>query len=112
MPGSINQKARIGMAGKIKIGIVGYGNLGRGVESAIAQNGDMEVTAVFPRRDPGSVDLLDSSVPVRPPASVAQFKDDHDVVILCGGSKNDLPGLRSEEHTSEIQSLIRIDLAD
>ncbi|HEY9572505.1 MAG TPA: diaminopimelate dehydrogenase [Pusillimonas sp.] len=80
------------MAGKIKIGIVGYGNLGRGVESAIAQNGDMELTAVFTRRDPGSVDLLDSSVPVRPLDSVAQFKDDIDVVILCGGSKNDLPG--------------------
>src|SRR3546814_19711136 len=80
------------MAEKIKIGIVGYGNLGRGVESAIAQNGDMELTAVFTRRDPGSVDLLDSSVPVRPLDSVAPFKDDIDVVILCGGSKNDFPG--------------------
>src|SRR3546814_19007927 len=80
------------MAGKIKIGIVGYGNLGRGVESAIAQNGDMELTAVFTRRDPGSVDLLDSSVPVRPLDSVAQFTDDIEVVILCGGPKNDMPG--------------------
>src|SRR3546814_7225368 len=99
MPGSINQKARIGMAGKIKIGIVGYGNLGRGVESAIAQNGDMELTAVFTRRDPGSVDLLDSSVPVRPLDSVAQFKDAIDVVILCGGSKNDLTGQGDRKST-------------
>src|SRR3546814_9489903 len=52
----------------------------------------MDLTAVFTRGDLGSVYLLDSSVPVRPLDSVAQFKDDIDVVILCGGSKNDLPG--------------------
>lgn len=79
------------MADKIRIGVVGYGNLGRGVESAIAQNGDMELAAVFTRRDPQAIILLDSRVPVRPLDSIQAFKDEIDVLILCGGSKNDLP---------------------
>lgn len=79
------------MSEKIRIGIVGYGNLGRGVESAIAQNGDMELVAVFTRRDPQAVVLLDSRVPVRDLGSIQDFKSRIDVLILCGGSKNDLP---------------------
>ncbi|QTD41485.1 diaminopimelate dehydrogenase [Sporosarcina sp. Te-1] len=79
------------MVGNIKIGIVGYGNLGRGVESAIAQNGDMELISVFTRREPDSVSLLNPEIPVRPLASIDEFKEEIDVLILCGGSKNDLP---------------------
>lgn len=79
------------MAEKIRIGIAGYGNLGRGVEHAISQNSDMELVGVFTRRDPSSVQLLDPSVPVHALDAVARFKGDIDVLILCGGSKNDLP---------------------
>ncbi|MGB6103200.1 MAG: diaminopimelate dehydrogenase [Pusillimonas sp.] len=76
---------------KIRIGIVGYGNLGRGVEHAIAQNDDMALVGVFTRRDPASVQTLDDSVPVRPLAGIADFQDEVDVLILCGGSRKDLP---------------------
>lgn len=79
------------MAAKIRIGIVGYGNLGRGVEYAIAQNTDMSLVGVFTRREPSSVQTRDGGVPVRPLASIGDFQDDIDVLILCGGSKNDLP---------------------
>ncbi|MCG3089344.1 diaminopimelate dehydrogenase [Sporosarcina cyprini] len=79
------------MKDKIKIGIVGYGNLGRGVESAIRQNSDMELVSVFTRREPDSVSLLDSAIPVRPLSTIEEYKDEIDVLILCGGSKNDLP---------------------
>lgn len=79
------------MTHKIKVAIAGYGNLGRGVESAIMQNSDMELVGVFSRRDPTTVSLLDSSVPVYDIARIEQFKDQVDVMILCGGSKSDLP---------------------
>ncbi|GKV54528.1 meso-diaminopimelate D-dehydrogenase [Sporosarcina sp. NCCP-2222] len=79
------------MEDKIKIGIVGYGNLGRGVESAIGQNSDMELVSVFTRREPDSVSLLNSAIPVRPLATIEEYKEEIDVLILCGGSKNDLP---------------------
>ena len=79
------------MQPKIRIGIAGYGNLGRGVEMAISQSPDMELVGVFSRRDPSSVTLLDASVPVHPQEQIAQFQDQIDVLILCGGSKNDLP---------------------
>ncbi|MGB3288998.1 MAG: diaminopimelate dehydrogenase [Burkholderiaceae bacterium] len=79
------------MAEKIRIGIVGYGNLGRGVESSIAQNDDMELVGVFTRRDPESVRLLDGRVPVRRLDALKELKGKIDVLILCGGSKNDLP---------------------
>ena len=75
----------------IRIGIAGYGNLGRGVESAIAQNSDMELVGVFTRRSPESVSLLNKAVPVHGFDVIADFKDQIDVLILCGGSKNDLP---------------------
>ena len=79
------------MNNKIRIGIAGYGNLGRGVESAIAQNADMELVGVFTRRNPEDVQLLSDVVPVHTLDSVKDFQDKIDVLILCGGSKNDLP---------------------
>lgn len=78
------------MIKKIKIGIAGYGNLGRGVEAAIAQNEDMELIGVFTRRKPEEVSLLNEKIPVYPLDSVEKFKEKIDVMILCGGSKNDL----------------------
>lgn len=79
------------MADQIRVAIAGYGNLGRGVESALAQNPDMRLVGVFSRRDPASVTLIDSNVPVYAMADVEKYKDDVDVMILCGGSKADLP---------------------
>ena len=75
----------------IKIGIFGYGNLGRGVESAVAQNKDMELVAVFTRRPPETLKLRTAGVPVMSAASVAEMKDKIDVMIICGGSATDLP---------------------
>jgi len=75
----------------INIGIVGYGNLARGVECAIRQNPDMTLTAVFTRRDPASVQILTPGVPVLPADEAADWKDRIDVMILCGGSATDLP---------------------
>ncbi len=74
-----------------RIGIVGYGNLGRGVEHAIDQNPDMELVAVFTRRDPGQLSLVHSGVPVYSVDSVADHRGSIDVMVLCGGSKGDLP---------------------
>lgn len=74
-----------------RIGIVGYGNLGRGVECAIRQNSDMTLMAVFTRRDPSSVSILTEGVPVVSVAEAAAWKDKIDVMILCGGSASDLP---------------------
>lgn len=75
----------------INIGIVGYGNLARGVECAIRQNPDMALAAVFTRRDPATVRILTPDVPVLPLDAAAQWKDRIDVMILCGGSATDLP---------------------
>lgn len=75
----------------IKIGILGYGNLGRGVECAIKQNPDMELAAVFTRRDPGQVTILTKTAAVCHVSEAAAWKDKIDVMILCGGSATDLP---------------------
>ncbi|MFZ2843096.1 diaminopimelate dehydrogenase [Psychrobacter sp.] len=75
----------------IRVAIAGYGNLGRGTQAAIKQSPDMQLVCVFSRRDPTSVTLIDSSVPVYAMDDIAQYKDDIDVLILCGGSKSDLP---------------------
>ena len=75
----------------MRIGIVGYGNLGRGVESAIRQNADMELVAVFTRRAPESVKIRTAGVPVLPLEEAFKMKDQIDVLILCGGSAKDLP---------------------
>ncbi len=75
----------------IRIGIFGYGNLGRGVESAITQNPDMELTAVFTRRDPGKLTINTKNVPVVSADRVEEYAQKIDVMILCGGSATDLP---------------------
>src|SRR5690606_297849 len=79
------------MIEKIRIAIAGYGNLGRGTEAAIAQNPDMELTGVYTRRDPASVQTLNGTVAVRHLDDIDQYKNEIDVLVLCGGSKNDLP---------------------
>lgn len=79
------------MTNRIRVGITGYGNLGRGVEAAIAQSPDMRLVGVFSRRDPASVELLNPEVPVYPLQQVEEFQEEIDVMILCGGSKSDLP---------------------
>ena len=75
----------------IRIGILGYGNLGRGVECAIRQNPDMELVAVFTRRNPEDVTILTETAAVCNIADAADWKDKIDVMILCGGSATDLP---------------------
>ena len=75
----------------MKIGILGYGNLGKGVEGAVKSNSDMELSCVFTRRDPSSVKLLTAGVPVYNVADVEKHKNDVDVLIICGGSATDLP---------------------
>ena len=75
----------------IKIGIVGYGNLGRGVECAIRQNPDMELCAVFTRRSPDSLKILTPEVPVVHMDDLLGWQGKLDVLILCGGSATDLP---------------------
>ena len=75
----------------IRIGVLGYGNLGRGVECAIKQNPDMELKAVFTRRDPAGVKILTETAKVYPVADAEKMKDEIDVMILCGGSATDLP---------------------
>ncbi len=75
----------------IRVGIFGYGNLGRGVEAAIRQNPDMELAAVFTRRDPKQLTLQTEGVPVVAASDAAAFETKVDVMILCGGSAKDLP---------------------
>ena len=77
----------------IKIGIVGYGNLGRGVECAIRQNPDMELCAVFTRRSPDTLKILTPDVPVVSLNDIQSWKGRLDVLILCGGSATDLPAM-------------------
>ncbi len=76
---------------KIRIGILGYGNLGRGIECAIKQNDDLELAAVFTRRNPSTVKILTDGVPVYHIDKAIEMKDKIDVMILCGGSATDLP---------------------
>ena len=78
-------------ASPIRLGIVGYGNLGRGVEAAIAQNPDMQVVGVFSRRPPAQVKTVQASTPVFDMAALDAHQGKLDVLILCGGSKDDLP---------------------
>ena len=76
---------------KIKVGIMGYGNLGRGIECALKQNDDMELVAVFTRREPSTVNILTEGVKVYSVDEAVAMKDTIDVLILCGGSATDLP---------------------
>ncbi|MDY0073917.1 MAG: diaminopimelate dehydrogenase [Thauera sp.] len=79
------------MTEKIRIGIAGYGNLGRGVEAALGKNPDMELVAVFSRRDPATVVTLNPATRVEAMSVLGSFREAIDVLILCGGSKDDLP---------------------
>lgn len=74
-----------------RIGILGYGNLGRGIECAIRQNDDLELAAVFTRRNPAEVSILTPGVGVYSVADVLQKQGELDVLMLCGGSATDLP---------------------
>ncbi len=75
----------------IRLGILGYGNLGRGVEKAVQHTNDVKLCAVFTRRDPSQLKIQTAGVPVYSADDLAAHKDDIDVLILCGGSANDLP---------------------
>ena len=90
----------------IKVGILGYGNLGRGIECALKQAEDMELAAVFTRRDPKTVTILHSGVPVYHIDDILNHKDEIDLLILCGGSATDLPKQTPEyaEHFTLIDS--------
>jgi len=79
------------MAQPIRVGIVGYGNLGRGVHAALGKHTDMALVGVFSRRDKASLELFDAAADVYPYADITNFKDRIDVLILCGGSRSDLP---------------------
>ncbi len=81
---------------KIRIGIVGYGNIGRGVEQAIARNEDMELKAVFTRRAPAAVAIKTEGVTVKHFDDMLSMKDEIDVMVLCGGSATDLPVIGPE----------------
>ena len=76
---------------KIRIGIMGYGNLGRGAELAVRQNPDMELAAFFTRRDPKDLKTLSPDVPVYPAAEAEKYAAEVDVLLICGGSATDLP---------------------
>ena len=75
----------------IRVGILGYGNLGKGIESAITQNPDMELKAVFTRRNPEGVSIRTANVPVLHADKLLEMTDEIDVLVLCGGSATDLP---------------------
>ncbi len=75
----------------MKIGIVGYGNLGKGVECAVKQNEDTELVAIFTRRNTKDLKVLTEGVPVVNVSEIENWKDKIDVLILCGGSATDLP---------------------
>ena len=75
----------------MRIGILGYGNLGRGVESAVRQNPDMELVAVFTRRNPEDLKIQTETAKVLNVSEIENWKDKIDVLILCGGSATDLP---------------------
>lgn len=79
------------MTDRIRVGVVGYGNLGRGVEASLSLNPDLELVGVFSRRDPLSVPVADPATRVYAMAELDGFVDRIDVLILCGGSKSDLP---------------------
>ncbi len=89
--------------GKVRIGIIGYGNIGKGVEAAIKQNPDCEMAGVFTRRDPSSVSISTEGGKVYSMDELAAHKDDIDVCILCGGSATDLP-----KQTPEIAKMFNV----
>lgn len=87
----------------IRIGILGYGNLGKGVELAVQKNDDMELVALFTRRDPASIQPLTEKLAVYSANDLANYTNDIDVLVLCGGSATDLP-----EQTPEAVKLFNV----
>lgn len=87
----------------IRIGIYGYGNLGRGIECAVKQNDDLELVAVFTRREPSAVKIMTESAKVCNVSEVEQWKDRIDVMIMCGGSATDLP-----EQTPQLAKMFNV----
>ncbi|MEF2920430.1 MAG: diaminopimelate dehydrogenase [Acutalibacteraceae bacterium] len=77
----------------MRIGIYGYGNLGKGVENAVSKNPDTELVAVFTRRDPSTLNIATENVPVVSTNDLDKWTDKVDVMIICGGSATDLPGM-------------------
>ena len=77
--------------GNVRLGILGYGNLGKGVELAVRQNDDIDLVAVYSRRDPASVQVATEGLEVKPAAALESGQEPIDVLILCGGSATDLP---------------------
>ena len=75
----------------MKLGILGYGNLGKGVEAAVRQNSDVELAVIFTRRNPNDLNVLTKNIPVVNVSEIENWKDKIDVLILCGGSATDLP---------------------
>ena len=75
----------------IKIGILGYGNLARGVEASIKQNPDTSLVAVFTRRDPATFKIATEGAVVDSTDNIESYKDKIDVLVICGGSATDLP---------------------
>ena len=96
----------------IRIGILGYGNLGKGVESAIGQNPDLELTAVFTRRNPENVNVRTAGVKVLAAEELEHMQDQIDVLVLCGGSVSGIVdartttkeqiGLMMTKHSTEV----------
>ncbi len=87
----------------IRVGIYGYGNLGRGIEAAIYKNDDMELAAVFTRRNPCDLKIHTPNVPVVHVSNVENWVDKIDVMVLCGGSATDLP-----EQTPQLARLFNV----
>ena len=87
----------------IRVGIFGYGNLGKGVECAVAKNDDMKLVGVFTRRDPSTVTIATEGAKVYHEDALKDMTDDIDVLILCGGSATDLP-----EQTPKYASLYNV----
>ncbi|WP_040286234.1 diaminopimelate dehydrogenase [Sporosarcina koreensis] len=79
------------MVNAIRIGIAGYGNLGKGVAHAVAQQPDMVCAGIFTRRPAASIEPVNNKVPVYPMDAIEQYADKIDVMVLCGGSRSDLP---------------------
>ncbi|MCR5536995.1 MAG: diaminopimelate dehydrogenase [Succinivibrio sp.] len=88
---------------KTRVGIYGYGNLGKGIELALRSAEDLELVAVFTRRDPAKVKLVDPKVPVCSVKTISDYQDKIDVMILCGGSATDLP-----QQTPELVKLFNV----
>ena len=81
---------------KKRIAILGYGNLGRGVECAVQKTNDMELVAVFTRRDPATVKIQLPNIPVLNASELDQWTDKIDMLVVCGGSATDLPKMTPE----------------